>query len=133
MPDFPSWVLPAISVFFGGGGILSGIVLWRKDKRQGPIEMTTAQVADAVAVSHAARSLFETVTTRLADQDLKIEKQDLKIEAQNTTIEELKAKLQIAHFNNENWTMWYNNLYNGWDIYRIDPMPPKRPEGFEND
>ena len=51
-----STILVVLTAVFGGGGVLTGILAWRKDARQGPVDKQTAQVADALTMSQTASS-----------------------------------------------------------------------------
>lgn len=108
-----NWLLTLFSFVFGLGGPLGVYILVRKELRQTPIEYNTAQVADAIAVSTASRSLMDTMMSRLSQQDDKIN-------GQGTRIEKLTRIV-------EGWDDFYDDLSFRWEVHRTKPTPPPPP------
>ena len=102
-----------VTFLFGIGGPVGVYVLLRKEMRQAPIEYQTAQVADAVAVSSAARGLVDTVNSRLEVQDEKVDR----ITRENERLRHREGK----------WWFWYDDLGDDWDTHREGPNPPPPP------
>lgn len=102
-----------VTFLFGIGGPVGVYVLLRKEMRQAPIEYQTAQVADAVAVSAAARGLVDTVNSRLGVQDEKVDR----ITQENERLRHREGK----------WWFWYDDLEDDWDTHREGPNPPLPP------
>lgn len=109
-----NWVLTILTFVFGVGGPLGVYVMVRKELRQSPIDYNTAQVADAVAISSAARGLVDTFSMRLSIQDAKLAAQDDKIAEQNKRI--------------DSWDDWYSDLSYRWDFHKLKPAPPPPPQ-----
>lgn len=131
MPDtelLVQWLLPTITVLFGVGGPIGAWVLLRKEMRQAPIEYRTAQVADAIAVSQAAKGLVDTVTARLSQQDARSEAQDRKIDDLRTALNDALADLHTKTGRLLRWDGWYDGLETDWEQHRLKPAPPEPPE-----
>ena len=111
----PEWVIPILTIVIGSGGLIAAISAWVRDAKKAPIESRTAQVADAVAISHAAANFVEIQNARFAAQDSKIEKLGLEIES-------LRTQLYA-------WQIWYNeDLVTNWDSHRVKEDPPNPPK-----
>ena len=111
----PEWLIPILTVIIGSSGFIAAVAAWRKDAKKAPIEAHQAQVADAVAISHAAASFVEIQNARFAAQDSKIEKLGLEIES-------LRTQLYA-------WQNWYNeDLVTNWDSHRVKEDPPNPPK-----
>ena len=128
MNDIPTWLLPLLTLVIGGGGIGSGFVLLRKEARQAPIEWRTAQIADAVAVSEAARALLDTVRQQLSDQNAKLTTQDTRLDEQDRKLEEQAQVISQLRFRLDRWVDWYADLALSWPTHRISEVPPAPPE-----
>lgn len=102
---WPEW-LTAVLTTLGGGGLITGLVAWRRDVKRGPIESQTAQVADAVAVSTAANQLVQTVMARLKETDDKLD----------------QVRTVV-----DRWGTWYADLTAHWQVHRTKEHPPAPP------
>lgn len=121
----PEWVLTLITIIFSGGGLLTAIVAWRRDQRQGPVEAQTAQVADAMVLSNAASDLVKTLTERQKEFETRIEAKETiweaKLDAQDEKIDGLQSRVDA-------WIFWYNDLKVNWFLHRVKDDPPVPPE-----
>jgi hypothetical protein len=121
----PDWILPLLTIVFGGGGLITAIVAWRKDARQGPVEHQTAQVADAMVLSNAASELIKTLTDRQKNFEDRIGVKEVvwegKLEAQDTKIDHLQSRV-------DSWIFWYNDLKVNWFLHRVKDVPPVPPD-----
>ena len=134
MIEVPGWVLQLLTVLVPSGGILGGVLLWRQDKRRAPIEYSTAQVADAVALSGAASGLVKEMREELAATRVRLDTQDAKIAEQRGEIRELRTTTDTLRDDNEElrdrlfrWGAWYDGLATDWDAHRARPHPPPAP------
>ena len=120
----PDWILSFLTVVLGGGGLITAIVAWRKDQRQGPVEAQTAQVADAMVLSNAASGLVKSLTDRQQSfEDRIVNKEtvwEAKLMAQDEKIESLQQRV-------DNWIFWYNDLKVNWFTHRTKDEPPQQP------
>lgn len=111
----PEWIVPLLTILLGGGGLITAIAAWRKDAKKAPIEAQTAQVADALAVSHAAATWVETQEKRTAAQDIKIDK--------------LVIEMGLLRDELFGWQFWYTGeLVANWDNHRAKEDPPPPPK-----
>ena len=121
----PEWILPMLTIIFGGGGLITAIVGWRKDRRQGPVDVQSAQVANAAALSNAASGLIATLTDRQNDFEERLSaKEQLweqKLAAQDEKIEHLQSHI-------DTWMLWYNDLKANWFVHREKSSPPHPPQ-----
>ena len=118
--DIP-FVLQMVTLFFGGGGILMGILAWRKDARLGPVEVEAAKVANATVVAEQA-----TEWVRYQDEKLKL--QDERIQIQDDRIAAISDELQSLRMNLQGWGYWYMDLAANWPKHRARERPPKAPK-----
>ena len=116
-------------------GGTTGFLLWRQDKRRGPIEWRTAALAESTAVSQAATGLVAEMRARLNDmnvrlgqQDAKIERQDAKIAAQSLEIDAMRRENEAKDWSLRLWGHWYKGLDEYWDKHRTKAAPPPPPE-----
>lgn len=110
----PEWLLQFLTIILGAGGVITAIAAWRKDAKKAPVEAQTAQIADAVAISHAAAGMVELQDKRNAAQDAKIDKLIVEI---NLIKEELFG-----------WRLWYTgDLVANWREHREKEEPPPPP------
>jgi hypothetical protein len=120
----PDWILSFLTVVLGGGGLITAIVAWRKDQRQGPVEAQTAQVADAMVLSNAASGLVKSLTDRQQSFEDRITNKETvweaKLMAQDERIENLQNRV-------DNWIFWYNDLKVNWFTHRTKDEPPQQP------
>ena len=108
------------SAIFGTAGIGGAFLAWRRDRRQGPIEATTATIADAVALSGAATAWVQYQTQKMKDQDGKIEDgQELN--------KQLVATLTTQRALVAMWGLWYIDLVERWSFWRARTEPPTHP------
>lgn len=120
----PEWALTLTLAIVAPGGIITGILLYRREGKKAPIERQDVQVAQALAISTTANALFTTVTNRLAEQDAKVAAQDLKIETLETKNDRSDTRLRL-------WDSWYAGVVTNWQIVRLKdaaPPPPNRQE-----
>lgn len=115
-----------VSSLVGGGGLVGGLLAWRKDHRQGPIEQTTATIANAMSVSDVATKLVEVQSERMASQDKKIA--DL-----YSSVTELKAVTWMLQARLSDWANWYMDLSNRWPYHRGKLAPPDSPESAQSE
>ena len=134
MIELPSWLLQLITVLVPSGGIIGGVLLWRQDKRRAPIEYSTAQVADAVALSGAASGLVKEMREELARYRARLDAQDTKIADQHTEIQGLRETTDALRDDNEElrdrlfrWGVFYDDLAADWATHRTREHPPPAP------
>lgn len=120
----PEWLLTLLLAVVAPGGIITGILLYRREAKKAPIDRSDAQVAQALAISTTANALFQTVNAKLGEQDKKLENQDQKIE-----VLERERDLYVRRLSA--WERWYARFVNEWQIHRLKefaPEPPAREE-----
>ena len=121
---------------FGGGGVLTGLLAWRKDARQGPIDKSTAHVANSVALSETAMAWVQ-----YQDEKMKVQDEKMKVQAEKTH----RMALQISELSASNdsltervsrtesrlsgWNFWYDDLSGRWSYHREQDNPPAKPVG----
>ena len=134
MTEIPGWLLQLITVLVPSGGIIGGVMLWRQDKRRAPIEYSTAQVADAVALSGAASGLVKEMREELASNRARLDAQDAKIADQHTELRELRETTDTLRGDNEElrdrlfqWGVFYDDLAQDWAMHRTREHPPPAP------
>ena len=121
---------------FGGGGALTGLLAWRKDARQGPIDKSTAQVANSVALSETAMAWVKYQDEKMKVQDEKMKVQDEKTHRMALQISELSAnndnlteRVSRTESRLSGWNFWYDDLRGRWSYHREQDNPPAKPVG----
>ena len=121
---------------FGGGGALTGLLAWRKDARQGPIDKSTAQVANSVALSETAMAWVQYQDEKMKIQDEKLVAQDEKTHRMALQISELSAgndnlteRVGRTESRLSGWNFWYDDLSGRWSYHREQDNPPAKPVG----
>ena len=121
---------------FGGGGVLTGLLAWRKDARQGPIDKSTAHVANSVALSETAMAWVQYQDEKMKIQDEKMIVQDEKTHRMALQISELSAsndnlteRVCRTESRLSGWNFWYDDLSGRWAHHREQDNPPAKPVG----
>ena len=121
---------------FGGGGVLTGLLAWRKDARQGPIDKSTAHVANSVALSETAMAWVQYQDEKMKIQDEKMIVQDEKTHRMALQISELSAsndslteRVSRTESRLSGWNFWYDDLHGRWSYHREQDNPPAKPVG----
>ena len=121
---------------FGGGGVLTGLLAWRKDARQGPIDKSTAHVANSVALSETAMAWVQYQDEKMKIQDEKMKVQDEKTHRMALQISELSAsndnlteRVSRTESRLSGWNFWYDDLHGRWSYHREQDNPPAKPVG----
>ena len=121
---------------FGGGGALTGLLAWRKDARQGPIDKSTAHVANSVALSETAMAWVKYQDEKMKVQDEKMKVQDEKTHRMALQISELSAnndnlteRVSRTESRLSGWNFWYDDLRGRWSYHREQDNPPAKPVG----
>ena len=121
---------------FGGGGALTGLLAWRKDARQGPIDKSTAHVANSVALSETAMAWVQYQDEKMKIQDEKLVAQDEKTHRMALQISELSAgndnlteRVSRTESRLSGWNFWYDDLSGRWSYHREQDNPPAKPVG----
>ena len=121
---------------FGGGGALTGLLAWRKDARQGPIDKSTAHVANSVALSETAMAWVQYQDEKMKIQDEKLVAQDEKTHRMALQISELSAsndnlteRVSRTESRLSGWNFWYDDLHGRWSYHREQDNPPAKPVG----
>ena len=121
---------------FGGGGMLTGLLAWRKDARQGPIDKSTAHVANSVALSETAMAWVQYQDEKMKVQDEKMMVQDEKTHRMALQISELSAsndnlteRVSRTESRLSGWNFWYDDLSGRWSYHREQDNPPAKPVG----
>ena len=117
MNDLPSWVLPLMSLVFGAGGPYAGWLLYSQQKKKQPIDASTAQVANAVALSNAAQGVVDMLQEQVDNLQTKTDKQDQEIQS---------LKNNAIHLT-QIWELWYTDLSENWLIHRQQDKAPAKP------
>ena len=126
----PDWMLQWLMWFFGAGGPIVGAYYWYQMRKKRPIDTSTAQVANAIAISNVAKGIVDMLNGQIDDFKTHIETQDGKIEKQNVEI----ASLKDLVINIENiWGVWYADLSNRWSFHRLQDKAPNAPDGRYNE
>lgn len=130
----PEWLMQLIIVIVPSGGLITAFLLWRQDRRRGPIEYRTAALAESSAVAKAATELvgvlnsrLSEVNARMAQQDARIDKQDARIAEQGLEIFALKKENDSKNRILLIWDDWYDDLEEGWHEHRTRETPPASP------
>ena len=121
---------------FGGGGMLTGLLAWRKDARQGPIDKSTAHVANSVALSETAMAWVRYQDEKMKIQDEKMKVQDEKTHRMALQISKLLAsndslteRVSRTESRLSGWNFWYDDLHGRWSYHREQDNPPAKPVG----
>ena len=129
-------LLLILAAVFGGGGVLTGLLAWRKDARQGPIDRSTAQVANSVALSETAMAWVQYQDEKMKIQDEKMKVQDEKTHGMALQISELSAsndnlteRVSRTESRLSGWNFWYDDLRGRWSYHREQDNPPAKPVG----
>ena len=129
-------LLRLLAGVFGGGGALTGLLAWRKDARQGPIDKSTAQVANSVALSETAMAWVQYQDEKMKIQDEKMIVQDEKTHRMALQISELSAsndnlteRVSRTESRLSGWNFWYDDLQGRWSYHREQDNPPAKPVG----
>lgn len=123
----PELLVALVTAILGAGGLITGVVAWRKDARQGPVDKQTAQVADAVAVSQAATNWVQYQDEKMRSQDEKIQKQDARIAVLVGRVDALTLSQVDLRERVEAWVDWYDDLRNGWSFHKQRDEAPEPP------
>lgn len=130
MPELPNWFPSFLTWFLGAGGPIVGLYLWYLQRKKLPIDTSTAQIANAVAISNVAKGVVDMLGEQIDDFKGHIDKQDKKIDDQNIEISLLKTRV----VNIENvWISWYADLSNRWSVHRLLDKAPDAPDWRFND
>ena len=129
-------ILLLLAGVFGGGGALTGLLAWRKDARQGPIDKSTAHVANSVALSETAMAWVQYQDEKMKIQDEKLVAQDEKTHRMALQISELSAsndnlteRVSRTESRLSGWNFWYDDLRGRWSYHREQDNPPAKPVG----
>ena len=129
-------LLLILAAVFGGGGVLTGLLAWRKDARQGPIDKSTAHVANSVALSETAMAWVQYQDEKMKIQDEKLVAQDEKTHRMALQISELSAgndnlteRVSRTESRLSGWNFWYDDLSGRWSYHREQDNPPAKPVG----
>ena len=121
---------------FGGGGVLTGLLAWRKDARQGPIDKSTAHVANSVALRETAMAWVQYQDEKMKIQDETMIVQDEKTHRMALQISELSAsndnlteRVSRTESRLSGWNFWYDDLSGRWSYHREQDNPPAKPVG----
>ena len=130
----PDWLMSLLLYIIPLTGGTTGYVLWRQDRRRGPIEWRTAALAESTAVSRSATELVAELRERMRDmnarltaQDERIGKQDDKIAAQQLELNAVRRDSEAKGWLLTLWTHWYTELVEDWEELRAEAVPPAPP------
>ncbi len=129
----PSWFWPAVAYTFGTGGPLAGFLAWLRFRKKDPIDYSTAQIANATAISSAATGVVDMMSETMKDFELKFKEQDARQKQQDEHSREQDAKIAMLEkrvYNVESiWSLWYADLAARWEVYKMADSAPQAPEG----
>ena len=114
---------------FGGGGVLTGLLAWRKDARQGPIDRSTAQVANSVALSETAMAWVQYQDEKMKIQDEKTHRMAVQISELSERNDSLTERVSRTESRLSGWNFWYDDLRGRWSYHREQDNPPAKPVG----
>lgn len=120
----PDWLLPVITIIFGGGGPLVAWLAYRNESKKLPIERRTAKVAEATSISTVANEILQTVFERMKTQDERAEAQDERIRGLRQELAQVNQRLDKINFT---WRTWYLDLRDEWDFHRTKDEAPPAP------
>ena len=122
-------LLLILAAVFGGGGVLTGLLAWRKDARQGPIDRSTAQVANSVALSETAMAWVQYQDEKMKIQDEKTHRMALQISELSASNDNLTERVSRTESRLSGWNFWYDDLHGRWSYHREQDNPPAKPVG----
>ena len=122
-------LLLILAAVFGGGGVLTGLLAWRKDARQGPIDRSTAQVANSVALSETAMAWVQYQDEKMKIQDEKTHKMAIQISELSERNDNLTERVSRTESRLSGWNFWYDDLSGRWSYHREQDNPPAKPVG----
>ena len=122
-------LLLILAAVFGGGGALTGLLAWRKDARQGPIDRSTAQVANSVALSETAMAWVQYQDEKMKVQDEKTHKMAIQISELSERNDNLSERVSRTESRLSGWNFWYDDLKGRWSYHREQDNPPAKPVG----
>ena len=116
----PEWVV-IVTALFGGGGVLTGLLAWRRDALRGPVEVATSQIANAVAVSEAASNWVEYQDAKMKEQEARFQLYEVRLSNQEKIVSEMQHDLA-------GWGGWYMDLKTRWPFHQSQQHPPRPPQ-----
>ena len=116
----PEWVV-IVTALFGGGGVLTGLLAWRRDALRGPVEVATSQIANAVAVSEAASNWVEYQDAKMKEQEARFQLYEVRLSNQEKIVSEMQHDLA-------GWGGWYMDLKTRWHFHQRQEYPPPSPQ-----
>lgn len=122
-------LLLILAAVFGGGGVLTGLLAWRKDARQGPIDRSTAQVANSVALSETAMAWVQYQDEKMKIQDEKTHRMAVQISELSERNDSLTERVSRTESRLSGWNFWYDDLSGRWSYHREQDNPPAKPVG----
>lgn len=122
-------LLLILAAVFGGGGVLTGLLAWRKDARQGPIDRSTAQVANSVALSETAMAWVQYQDEKMKIQDEKTHRMAVQISELSASNDNLTERVSRTESRLSGWNFWYDDLRGRWPYHREQDNPPAKPVG----
>lgn len=122
-------LLLILAAVFGGGGVLTGLLAWRKDARQGPIDRSTAQVANSVALSETAMAWVQYQDEKMKIQDEKTHRMAVQIAELSERNDSLTERVSRTESWLSGWNFWYDDLRGRWSYHREQDNPPAKPVG----
>lgn len=122
-------LLLILAAVFGGGGVLTGLLAWRKDARQGPIDRSTAQVANSVALSETAMAWVQYQDEKMKIQDEKTHRMAVQISELSERNDSLTERVGRTESRLSGWNFWYDDLRGRWSYHREQDNPPAKPVG----
>ena len=109
--------------------MLTGLLAWRKDARQGPIDRSTAQVANSVALSETAMAWVQYQDEKMKIQDEKTHRMAVQISELSERNDSLTERVGRTESRLSGWNFWYDDLRGRWSYHREQDNPPAKPVG----
>lgn len=114
--DYIKLLAGAIAILLGGG-LLTALVAWRKQRTQEPIDAETAAVVNARTAGELALAL-----AKQQDGSINVLREDLRVV--RTDLDATRAELAAVRTTLGGITNWIRDLFARWDEHRQHPHPP---------
>ena len=128
----PEW-LAVLTLIFGSGGLLTGLLAWRKDAKNGPVEISSGQVADAIAISEVAGSWAKYQDQKLKEQEERFKEQEARFRDYDARLAKQESGLKSLERRLSGWADWYRDLELRWSYHRRSDVPPSPPTVVQKD
>lgn len=115
-PDYVNLTAGLIMILLGGG-LLTAIVAWRKQRKQEPIDAETAAVVNARTAGELALAV-----AKQQESSISVLREDLKIV--RSDLEATRSELVAVRTTLSSIVPWIKDLFDRWDEHRAKGEPP---------